>query len=658
MAQLLDQLNSGYLRNETEETLPAASVPTTPTRSEDRPRNSTNSRQPSGLKEEYIQEVNILLLGETGVGKSTFINAFVNYLTYEELKDAECEELTWLIPAKFSIADDDYENTCTVEIGNSDNECQQAGASATQMCKSYVFHVDDVKVRLIDTPGIGDTRGIEQDDVNFENILRYLGEFEELHAICLLLKPNNARLTILFQYCVKHLLSRLQKSASKNIIFLFTNSRSTFYRPGDTFIPLKKILEDIKMNPPFVEIPCNKNNIFCIDNEGFRFLAALKYNLSFTKEEKGDFEKSWKKSSQECWRLLKYIVGTDFNGLIPHRIQDTVSINEARRLIIRLSQPVAEIAQLIQTNLIVLQRHKDYLEANANNLNELQGKLYIPVINVRAHKMDQPRTTCMSRECCDVYEVGGVKHNHYRTLCHNPCYLRNVPAEIVGSPELIHCTAMGGTQNCQVCGCQYLTHLHIYYITETYEDKIVDVNIDSQISKDKIEVGTVEAKIKEIKDRSKEYKTEEETIIKTIAKFAHFLQNNAITPYNDAYKQYMEYLIDKEKSLGDECNKDMLKRFEQMLLNYHEEKAILDKAFEMAKDGSVEKVRTVTAADVFESVTKLYSLKYTGAKIKELYDKQESARSHELRFEEEYVHRKTSRKNRWLRLIFGFGRNG
>lgn len=104
---------------------------------------------------------------------------------------------------------------------------------------------------------------------------------------------------------------------------------------------------------------------------------------------------------------------------------------------------------------------------------------------------------------------------------------------------------MGGTQNCTVCGCNYTVHLHIYYITETYEDKIVDVNIDSQISKDKTEVGIVEAKIQEIEGRSKEYEMEEETIIKTIAKFAHFLQKNAITPYNDVYKQYMEYLIDR-----------------------------------------------------------------------------------------------------------------
>ncbi|CAG8821274.1 30289_t:CDS:1, partial [Racocetra persica] len=39
------------------------------------------------------KEINILLLGETGVGKSTFINAFANYLKFNSLEDAISDEI-------------------------------------------------------------------------------------------------------------------------------------------------------------------------------------------------------------------------------------------------------------------------------------------------------------------------------------------------------------------------------------------------------------------------------------------------------------------------------------------------------------------------------------------------------------------------------------
>lgn len=251
---------------------------------------------------EEKRDVNILLLGETGVGKSTFINSFCNYLRYSDLRHAMVakDQLITLIPTSFTITDSNFEERL-IKVGPADtNEYLETGASATQTCRSYVFPIrrGKLRIRLIDTPGIGDVRGINQDSENFEDVLSFISEFKHLNAICILLKPNNARLTVMFEFCIKQLLSRLERSASNNIVFVFTNSRSTFYRPGDTMPVLKKMLRELKN----VTIPTERENVFCTDNEAFRFLAANNNGIKFERMDVDNFATSWKKSVHECWR--------------------------------------------------------------------------------------------------------------------------------------------------------------------------------------------------------------------------------------------------------------------------------------------------------------------------------------------------------------------
>ena len=135
-----------------------------------------------------------------------------------------------------------------ISTGNDANENKIVGQSATQYSTSYVFKTDDTVMRLIDTPGVGDTRGYGQDKKNFENTLRHIAQLDDLHGIDILLKPNQARVNLTFNFCIKELLARLHKSASHNIVFGFTNARGTHWAPGDTLPPLRKILEDSKVD--------------------------------------------------------------------------------------------------------------------------------------------------------------------------------------------------------------------------------------------------------------------------------------------------------------------------------------------------------------------------------------------------------------------------
>lgn len=146
-----------------------------------------------------------------------------------------------------------------------DNEVLSSGQSATQFPQEYRLETNTTIFYLIDTPGIGDCRGIKKDKENFENILSFLTCYEKINAVVVLLKPNNARLTVAFKFCVLELLTHLHKSLVSNIMFAFTNSRGTFYRPGDSLPVLKKLLDDNS-----IEIDVSPSNYFCFDNEAFR----------------------------------------------------------------------------------------------------------------------------------------------------------------------------------------------------------------------------------------------------------------------------------------------------------------------------------------------------------------------------------------------------
>ncbi|KAK4872828.1 hypothetical protein RN001_014857 [Aquatica leii] len=573
------------------------------------------------------RDINILLLGETGVGKSTFINAFLNYISFASLSQAKNGKFQVVIPSQFTITDENYKER-VIKVGEDHNESIEVGASATQACRSYVYPVkgSNLKIRLIDTPGVGDTRGIEQDNVNFENVLSFIGELKYLNAICILLKPNNSRLTVMFEFCIKQLLSRLEKSASENLIFVFTNTRSTFYRPGETLPSLKKLLGTVKG----VDIACDKKNIFCTDNESFRFLAALKNKVQFTPTAVNNFSQSWTQSYEECLRMIKYIVGDANNpGIVPHDVKNTISVNEARRLIVQLSQPLAEIAQLINDNIRAVDAHKDHLKFTTTSLTELRSKLYIPIIDLKVTKLNQPTTVCTSVQCSKVYEVGGKKKWHYHQKCHSPCYLSNVPKEIIGSPELINCAAMNPNGECHKCSCRYQVHMHIYYETEAFENRLEDELVKTKIVTKEQAIQSAQNLSLKLSNRLWKLNKERETIIKTTAKFACFLKMNAITPYNDAYEAYLEYLIDREKSMGDVTDYELIKQLERILREYFEEKSAILNAMSEAQDGS----SFITADEIISSIQRLYSLELFGDRIREMVEAQNRARKDENKSE-------------------------
>ncbi|CAF1523415.1 unnamed protein product, partial [Rotaria sordida] len=568
-------------------------------------------------------EVNILLLGETGVGKSTFINALINYLSYLSLEEAEKEELLVGIFTQFTLTDDNGMGR-TIKIGNEDNESMIVGQSSTQYAKAHVFHIDDLTLRIIDTPGIGDTRGIEMDKQNLQNTLSFISYYGHLNGICILLKPNNARLDLAFRYCIKELLTNLHKKATDNIVFCFTNCRSTFYRPGDTLPALRTLLNDLK-ELSGVSIPL-QSNIFCFDNESFRFLAALKQGIQFNNEDKSDFSKSWARSVKTTENMMNYI-----SKCPTHTIKETITLNESRNLIMQLCTPIAQISQNIQLNIKLAQDRKKELAANELSINELKDTLNIPQVDLEPVSLDYPRTVCTQSKCTKVVKFKNIEKIDYVKHCHPHCNLKGVTTNTVNNSALRECAAMVNGK-CTVCNCPWTTHMHITYENKHIVRTVIDDNVQKLISEKKNNYEVISTLIDNCDCLIKELKVEQDLITQISAKFANFTRQNAIAVFNDDLEDYLEHLIreEKEKRSKGSQNTSVIEGLESMKNSYKEQQRIFDQAIQ-----NNEPCDEVELSQIPELVRQLYSLKHNGEQLRRIVNELKSSKRRAIKFTEE-----------------------
>ena len=380
-------------------------------------------------------DINILLLGQTGTGKTTFLNSFVNYLAYNTLEEALNGKLKVLIPCKFTVMNKDNFEDDEVFVGDrhaANGEFVETGLSATKSCRSYLFNVRNRCIRLIDVPGVGDTQNIDQDVINLDHTLSYLGQYEYVNGICIFLKTGETRRTIYLSYCIREVLRQLHTNARENIMFVFTHSRATNFEPGDTTTIVRNLLNNPKklIN---VKVPFNRDNCFLFDNESFRFVAVCQQGITHLLPQKDEFSTSWSRSVNEIYRMIEYILKCG-----RHAVQETRSLAEARQLMTQLARPIAEAVKLIEENRLLAENYK--LKILEGISHEHDGS--IPQCTVRVVELEKRLTVCIDSKCTRLVTVNGERKVDYHKHCHDGCHLNNVVQECIGHPILKGCTAM------------------------------------------------------------------------------------------------------------------------------------------------------------------------------------------------------------------------
>ncbi|KAI5917968.1 hypothetical protein F4810DRAFT_726394 [Camillea tinctor] len=583
-------------------------------------------------------ELNILILGETGVGKSTFINAFLNYVLHGSLEDAlDAEKLDSWIPSSFSVHVQNKEDPNgqhierKIKIGCSDDELDgSTGQSATQSTKVYRTQLGRTKVRLIDTPGIADTRGHEQDKKNMANILDSLRYFEKIHGILILLRSNNTRLSVVFRFCIKELLTHIHRDAARNIVFGFTGTSATNYLPGESLTLLREMVRGYKEVP----IGLNQNQVYCFDSESFRYLAAHKQGVDMGERSASAASESWKHSAAEVEKLVNH-----FCQLTPHEASNTICLNNARIRIEKLTKPMADVWESIQTSIKVNKDMNRKISENKLSEEELRRVLWVKKAVTSVRPLDRPRTVCANDDCVKYRNVthGGVNEfsTIYNTICHERCGVKGVQLETRGHQRILKCSAFSNHGlPCNTCTHNWQEHLHLKY--ETIEEIINVENPD--IAKSIQEKSSLreqaEATLTARNTMIVEFEQEYQQLQDAAVDFSVFLKNNSIQPYNDAMIEYTDHLIRQEKQklnlltqenttvknrrayIADTLPiKERLCRLEESQAKYKE----LIKAFE-TNLGRNKNNGVLTAAEIEARLQELFALKHYGKVLRGAFE--------------------------------------
>uniref|UniRef100_A0A672K354 Uncharacterized LOC107573366 n=1 Tax=Sinocyclocheilus grahami TaxID=75366 RepID=A0A672K354_SINGR len=168
----------------------------------------------------------VLLVGETGVGKTTLINTMVNYLL-----GVKFEEEKW------------YE--ITEEAARDQSESQ-----TSEITMYEVFPVKSpISLTIIDTPGYGDTRGLDKDLEFAENLATLFQSNDgvcEVDAVCFVTQASKNRLSDRQHYIISSILSLFGRDIVNNIMFLITHSDG---------LPPKNVIGAINK----ARIPCRRD---------------------------------------------------------------------------------------------------------------------------------------------------------------------------------------------------------------------------------------------------------------------------------------------------------------------------------------------------------------------------------------------------------------
>ena len=426
----------------------------------------------------------LLLIGKTGDGKSSFINALVNIYLGIKFED----NFRYLLIKNY---DEDQRKSITKDI--------------------TVYNIRPKKglnfppLKIIDTPGFGDTEGFDEDEINI-NKFKKLFEDNLYFVNCILYIVKASEVRIGFH----------QKYVFKSIMSLFSeNVKENFFVGVTHFQPLNKN-----------NIPSIIENSLSLE-DSFYYKSILKNAQEYNRNE--ILKPNWYFYSENKIIIDCYIEGNENEKFIYNKTEEQIqnfiekTIKKSKRKSIKESKEVLQNRYQLTVQIEGLKlklenylKSKEIYEYNLEEKNKYLKEIEITLENIKKYENEKELKIYKIEEInSEINKINDyfIKQKKIEYIEYDTDYL-NVVCRICKSNCDKNCNCNNNmlndcicyqliTGNCKICNHGIHNHSKVHYIYEQYEEEIYE--------NDKNKVINDEEKEK-IKNLEKEKKNEENYI--------------------------------------------------------------------------------------------------------------------------------------------------
>ncbi|KAM8743095.1 uncharacterized protein AB9X84_017537 [Acanthopagrus schlegelii] len=449
------------------------------------------------LGEKDVNKTNrtILLVGETGAGKSALVNSLVNYTM-----GVKWEDDVW-----FQIVEEEKRNQ---------SESQTPDVIVYQIfgCEGKTL---PYSLTIIDTPGYGDTRGIERDAAVSERLLDWFRSDDgvhEINAVGLMLKATENRLSDRLMYIFDSVVSLFGKDMEQNIVALITHSS------GPTYKNALKALEA-------ANIKCAKDE----KNQLVHFLFDNSQHEDRT-EDTEELQHAFTKTTKGLKKFTDFLEKTK-----PQQLKTTVEVLNERIRLTACIQNLKERIQLTELKKTEIQQIQEVLKKHEEEMKK-DEEFTVEVDEPYKEKQTISAGGLLfykGATCCTVCEEN----------CHYPgCTLAWSPqsCEVMKDGRCTSCTRK----------CPVSDHVKEdwIYVTKTRRVKKTLQDVKKKYEKKKTDF---ESLLNNLKKEIEELEKEKDQMLDESFHHVVNLQQIALKVDSLSTLVHLDFLIEKMKEKGD-----------------------------------------------------------------------------------------------------------